>query len=325
MSLWKVYTINSVPYIIRFERQKCSSNRLTCWLSDFKSLWKETFENESEALTRANKENPLLATADIIQIILDTVCSLPPISETGDSSTSIRNVEQNDDAVTFRLKYYLAEGVPFKFFWALRKCPIDVFFEEITRGLLSHIDRLQKEREALEEIIRKKDEEIDQYKLEGAGPLSRKQLVTERFDPSERNVTNIFDYSQMVMPEEWTIDPKVQSAEPGRDQRNIDDSLVASEPATLQADDKKVEVKPFRGNTKNRNKYANKFPEPVAKLVYDSSQEISDTEPQGTAETNSNESVDNGTECNSEQARKTNGAEKADQPKPKKIRKVLNL
>lgn len=174
MKCWKRLNVNSDVYIIRFSLEKNENEftSLTCWLSDFKSIWKESFESSVVLMRRVQDENILLIASEIEDKIFETIASAP--EENIDNFISITK-KDGDQCMQLRLKYYLSAKVPLKFYWNLKKCEQDDFFEEVTLPMLQQLD----------EPVKAKDREIEQYKLEGAATLTRKQLITEPFDAKE--------------------------------------------------------------------------------------------------------------------------------------------
>lgn len=183
MNIWKKLIIDpDENYVIKFDADESEaddliSNKITCWFSDFKFIWTECFENGSNMLERVKTLNPLLSTDGGGSSLLKTVTTIP-VDETFSKNCRI---EKNDDNLVLHMKYYLSDRVPLKFNWRMKKCTEHEFFEQITKRMLWQIGTLQQDNNSLMDLIKRKDQEIEQYKLEGAGPLIRKQLITEPF------------------------------------------------------------------------------------------------------------------------------------------------
>lgn len=172
MNCWKKLLINTDIFIIRFSLKKTKNTfeSFTCWLSDFKSIWKETIDDVSYFMDRVQNENKLLDIIEIIDTIYESLISLPD---------ECQNDSEVDEAIKLHIKYYLSKIVPLKFFWQLNKCDQEEFFTEITLSMLRQINGLEIVNSDLKEIIYAKDREINEYKLAGAAPLIRKQLITQ--------------------------------------------------------------------------------------------------------------------------------------------------
>lgn len=82
------------------------------------------------------------------------------------------------------LSFKYNEGVPFKFSWNLTKDSDEVFFEQITNALINSMAIMEEQNKELKTVIRHKDAEIEQYKLEGI-KLVRKNLETNVFNENE--------------------------------------------------------------------------------------------------------------------------------------------
>lgn len=63
---------------------------------------------------------------------------------------------------------YKVDDDPFKFNWNLSELPEEEFQQSFTNPLMFCVEALSKENYKLKEIIEKKDQEIEQFKLEGA-------------------------------------------------------------------------------------------------------------------------------------------------------------
>lgn len=190
MNTWIKLEINSQNYIIQFVRDTQPVDSTTCWLSDFNAIWNETFHTTAGIMKRIKDENPLLLSTEIEQMLMNTITVIP--KTTGKQSTEQIKLNQIDDCMRLQLKYYLSDDVPLKFFWNLKKCEPNAFFNMITKPMLKQIGNLQQNNQHLMDIIKKKDLEIEQYKLDGAAPLIRKQFVTKPFD-----VKQLTEESQM--------------------------------------------------------------------------------------------------------------------------------
>ncbi|KAG4074442.1 hypothetical protein HA402_015138 [Bradysia odoriphaga] len=141
-------------------------------LTNLKELWSEKIEWQA-ILKRAKDENPIMNVTEKESAVERTIFS----SAKHYTCTTMNGTE------LLKSKHYIGD-VPFHFQWKLTKSSADVFYEEITRKLLVSLLNVQDQRTELFEVIKRKDAEIAQYKIEGA-VLTRTQVATQPFNNSE--------------------------------------------------------------------------------------------------------------------------------------------
>lgn len=184
MDQWLSFQINdSDHFIIKFccNQDDNTESVATCWLSNFTSLWTESITTKSELFDRFFADNEIIdrSSEGIEKQVLDTIGTLPP-----DSRKNIEILVDNNDVdqiIMLKFKYILS-GIPVRFHWKLTKSDSKQFFDVITKSIFQQLFELQNRNEELVKIIKSKDLEIEQYKLDGAKPLMRKQFVTRPFD-----------------------------------------------------------------------------------------------------------------------------------------------
>lgn len=199
MEQWLKLKIGDDLFIAKFEQKSAEilENSFTFWLSDFKTLWNEYSITKDSLLQRLAEENPSLEINDEIpKQLMVAVGGL----ETANA------IKTDDDEVKLQVKLLLDGEVSIDFYWLLKRCEPQVFFEMITKPLLHQVGELQFNKKQLIEIIKKKDAEINQYKLDGALPLTRTGFITEPF-VEEKLVTSpamfncaIDDFQNMIGP-----------------------------------------------------------------------------------------------------------------------------
>lgn len=187
MDRWLNFQINdSDHFIIKFccNHDDTTESVATCWLSNFTSLWTESITTKSELLDRFFAENGVIdrSSEGIEKQVLDTIGTLPPDSK--HIEISIDNNNEDDQIITLKFKYILS-GIPVRFHWKLTKSDSKQFFDVITKSIFQQLFELQNRNEELVQIIKSKDLEIEQYKLDGAKPLMRKQFITRPFDEND--------------------------------------------------------------------------------------------------------------------------------------------
>lgn len=156
---WSEVAIDSVDYVIKFDIKDGPDalQSISCWLSDFSTIWLETIPIE-DIVERLKKCNPLLACNELMSRIISTITTVPK------NGNHIRLTGLNDDEVLhFNTKYFLSDGsdqIPLKFYWSLEKGDSQLFYENFSKIMLLKIIDLEKTNVFLLETIRKKDEEL---------------------------------------------------------------------------------------------------------------------------------------------------------------------
>lgn len=200
MEQWLKLKIGDDLFIAKFEEKSAENleNSFTFWLSDFKTLWNEYAINKDNLLQRLAEENPSLEINDEIPKQL--------MGAVGSLETANAHIKPDDDEIKLQVKLLLDGKVSIDFYWLLKRCEPQLFFEIITKPLLHQVGELQFNKMQLIGIIKKKDAEINQYKLDGALPLTRTGFITEPF-VEEKLVTSpamfncaIDDFQNMIGP-----------------------------------------------------------------------------------------------------------------------------
>lgn len=277
-SIWSTFEQKSDKFFIRFSRKPLPDGKeeITCWLTDLRVVYSESLSGMVEVMERVKNENPfLLLPSDIEKKVMETISALPKMTATSKA-----------DRITFtratnrlQLKYLLSESVPLKFHWTLNKCDETAFFEIITVPLLRQLVYVEEKTRNLVDIIKRKDLEIEQYKLDGALPLTRKQFVTERFDANQMKAQAkpLFDCSVSDLLLKNTI-TTIEDIEPI--QLNVSSGPRASETSNIdRADDLPPKIfisKRPKANKLRRNRgYDEKYTGPQ-KVQYANSDDQSD-------------------------------------------------
>lgn len=156
---WSNITVDSVNYVFKFERndKQGEIRSISCWLSDFTSIWIETIEAD-EVVDRLKKCNPMLACNEMLARILSTITKMPL---NGDNVTLTGL--NNNDVLHLGTKYFLSDGsdqIPLKFYWSLEIGSTQSFFEKFSQIMLLKIIDLEKTNEFLIDTIRQKDEQL---------------------------------------------------------------------------------------------------------------------------------------------------------------------
>lgn len=319
MNIWKRLTIEpNQAFIIKFETEEAESNveellsnKITCWLSDLKTLWCEHFENGTNMLKRVQTMNPLLFADSGGKSFLKTITSIP------DDETFTKNcrIEKDEENLKLITKYYLADRIPLNFNWCLKKCNKDEFFEQITKQMLWQISTLEQDNNNLIDLIKRKDQEIEQYKLEGAGTLTRKRLITEPFQLCKDLVNvQLFDKDIIGLNSGFVTPPPV----PQRKAQVSAENEKTENPNEAGVSESEQKGKPPRARNWRKQHKMHPVYKPTPKVTYE---DTSDSEL--SQEVFTVDSLPNRT--HSENVAKRTATSTTTEERPKKITKKLNL
>ncbi|XP_031624687.1 uncharacterized protein LOC116341647 [Contarinia nasturtii] len=212
MEKWSKLKIGTDQYIAKLNRKDADNlGSCTLWLSDFKTLWSESFTDKFDLIQRLADSNPALNIDDEIgEKLISEIFAF--------ESAKIDAYTNDDDEI--HLQHSLTDEMGCTFQWLLKKRDAQVFFEQITKPLLQQIGEMEDNEKVLIEIINKKDAEINQYKLEGAPELNRKKYITEKFDdtkytsPSKVFNCSIDSFEGMISPLSKKIAKREESISP---------------------------------------------------------------------------------------------------------------
>lgn len=185
MEKWKKLSIGSESYIVKFIKSDAEPI-VTCLLSNFKSIWSESITSTSILQKRFTEFNRRLDIED--DKLLGIITNLPE---------SIQNTKfdaAEDGVRKLSFEYHLSAEIILRHIWFLQKSDEQTFFEQITKPMMNQMLELYDSHTKLIDIVKRKDQEIEQYKLDGAPPITRQQLVTKPFDivDAPRNM-NMFE------------------------------------------------------------------------------------------------------------------------------------
>lgn len=186
MERWSKLKLGANLFLSKFDRKNSETvDSFTFWLSDYKTLWSECINSKDNLLQRLADDNPALTITD--EIFDQLVGALNPVESTAHANTDIK---PGDEEIKLQLKLSLGDKIQSQFHWFLKKCDSETFFEQITKSLLYENCELKQ----LIDIVKKKDDEIKQHKLEGARPLERKRFITDVFNADEFTLqSQVFD------------------------------------------------------------------------------------------------------------------------------------
>lgn len=326
-SFWSKFEENSEKLFVHFTHKRLPDDKdeIACWLTDLKVLFSETLIGMSEVMERVISENPLLLTSGIEKKVLETILVLPK-----------KSVAAKVDQITFsrannrlQLKYYLSEKVPLKFYWTLGKCDETKMFEMVTVPLLRRIVQAEEKCRDMVDIIKRKDLEIEQYKLDGA-QLTRSHFATALFDASQMKsqAQPLFDCSVGDLLLTNTVD----AIDDGP--LNVSSSSRESETSKTSKTDK-VEDIPAKSFVPNRHRArkikrtrydAVPFSGPTKPIYKSSDDDNDDVEritsvSSSTVQSHCSGSNDNATENPAD----SNSSALSTKPQIRKIRNVLNI
>ncbi|XP_015172926.1 PREDICTED: non-homologous end-joining factor 1-like [Polistes dominula] len=188
--VWKEIIIDNESCII------CVTKEHNAWkilLSNFKEIWSECLTDEN-ILNRSKELNPILIIDDseLMEVVLDTLTNIPKYAD----NPSVDHIKL--------LKNF--EGGRFKFVINFSKGTTEEYWDNITKPLcLSSIELIRRQNILLD-LIKKKDQEIAEYKAEGA-ELIRKNIETKVFNENQLDTHAIkIDESNYVDPFQKVIE-----------------------------------------------------------------------------------------------------------------------
>ncbi|CAK9833328.1 Non-homologous end-joining factor 1 [Anthophora retusa] len=180
--MWSNIEINNDIYIISITQK---DNAINIFLTNLIEIWMETLTHNI-ILQRCKTLNPLLNVEAIncYEIVLGIL-----------NNISVHIVEASTEQIKLKVPI---EGGSMKFSLNLLiGKPKDVW-ENITKPLCISSMEIIRQHEFLLDLIKKKDEEIAEYKAEGA-ELIRKNIETKRFTEEQLKINspplNTFDYT----------------------------------------------------------------------------------------------------------------------------------
>lgn len=185
MKQWSDLQTESGVYIVRLDEQSIENREestFTIWVSDFKTLWNETLTRQ-DIIERFAQKNSNIANGinndDVIKSQL--ISALATVANMKNPSIDSEPQSDNDNGLKLQLKYVIFDDQEVDFQWQLKKCGAQEFFEQFTKSLLRQVGELQDQKKEFVDGMKRKDDEIDQYKLE-VGPIEiRKRFITEKF------------------------------------------------------------------------------------------------------------------------------------------------
>ncbi|KAI4499795.1 hypothetical protein M0802_005051 [Mischocyttarus mexicanus] len=187
--LWKKINIDNEYFII------CVTKEHNAWkilLSNFKEIWSECLTDE-KILSRSKELNSTLIISDNehMEVVLDVLTDISKYA-----------VKSSVDHIKL-LKNF--EGGWFKFEINFSKGTTEEFWDNITKPLCLSSVELIRRQNILLDMIKRKDQEIAEYKAEGA-ELIRKNIETKVFNENQLNThvmkideSNCIDQFQSVI------------------------------------------------------------------------------------------------------------------------------
>lgn len=166
--VWKNLKINDKDYVICFIKENESWK---VFLTDLIEIWMETLTDET-IFHKCQIMNPLLnlEVFDWKQLVLDILNDIPQYVHANVLEVTTYRIELRKDKDFIKLKFSLD----------LLKGTLQQFWENVTIPLCSSSVELIRRHKILLDLVKQKDEEIAEYKAEGA-ELIRKYIATKPF------------------------------------------------------------------------------------------------------------------------------------------------
>ncbi|KAJ3666219.1 hypothetical protein Zmor_001672 [Zophobas morio] len=180
--MWKTFQHEDKLYMLKIIYEE----DLELYLTDLQNLWIQKLSKEA-VLLKFQECNPLFD-IKIDEAVAEVVELINQIAEAGNLILST-----NGDELQLSAESEKSE-VKIKFQFDFIKSTQDMFLKEVTVPLIQTVKHLEACQSILCNLVKKKDRELEEYKLE-KGLISRDDLITERFDDAMLN--NIDDKSMM--------------------------------------------------------------------------------------------------------------------------------
>ncbi|PNF28496.1 hypothetical protein B7P43_G15233 [Cryptotermes secundus] len=164
--MWKHIRIEHNDYIIK---KISMDGHHKVLLSSFVNMWGEEITSAS-LYQRCKCFNPLVEGDE------ETV-SQWTLSQIHDKTNAQISIKECENAQVMEINSKLA-GVPFTVKFYLKVMTSQEIYDEITLPLLLMVQQLQAQKHLLFDLLKKKDIEITEYKLEGAQLSRRKKLLS---------------------------------------------------------------------------------------------------------------------------------------------------
>ncbi|XP_043273876.1 non-homologous end-joining factor 1 isoform X2 [Venturia canescens] len=216
---WRTLVIADEKYSIRcLERDRS----FKIFLTNLHDIWIE-YLDENNIIQKCKTLNPSLSIED-----MDIVRYIGQLLMDIEKRAVKKSVEHIEFAENL-------DGGIFKFSIDFEKGSSQQLWEEVTMPLCLLAGELQRRQTILLDLVRKKDEEITEYKLNGA-KLTRKYITTEKFDQAvfQRNapkldIKHIFESFENVMAMQAEVKDSIKLKPVCLTQENNDVALIKNE------------------------------------------------------------------------------------------------
>ncbi|CAD1471766.1 unnamed protein product, partial [Heterotrigona itama] len=181
---WNNIKINNDSYMVSITQK---DDTIKVFLTNLIEIWMDTLTKEI-ILDRCRKLNPLLNIEDLnyYDVVLNIL-----------NNMSRNMINASVEHIKLRAEI---DGGMMKFDVNLTKGTSQDFWEIITKPLCMSTMEISRQHKFLLDLVKKKDEEISEYKAEGA-ELIRKNIETKRFEEEQLKITildpNIIDYTNI--------------------------------------------------------------------------------------------------------------------------------
>ncbi|KAF6206996.1 hypothetical protein GE061_018233 [Apolygus lucorum] len=150
-------------------RKDVEGNRITICVSNLRSLWRSQL-TEDDVLGLFRRQNPLLqAKSECIMTYIHSCL------DSKESSTTVK-IDDRNKSLALRLVSQASE-IKVKLHLILEIQDDQEFFREVTNPMVAVVMQLMEQRSKLLSLVRSKDLELREYKLEGA-EITRKNVET---------------------------------------------------------------------------------------------------------------------------------------------------
>ncbi|KAJ7371298.1 Non-ous end-joining factor 1 [Desmophyllum pertusum] len=175
---WKYFSISDKPFLVKsmFVEMDCSYE-FCMW--DFSTFWYEKVEHDNFRV-RAKELNPNVE-AKLSYLLKFVQKSIEENNKKEEPTFTINEEAISDDKLIVKMKTKLQAGVPFVWEFHCSVGEKNMVGSQLVQPMLAMIVELNRRQAELCTLLRKKDQEIMDYKESGIR-LSRKSLGTSEFN-----------------------------------------------------------------------------------------------------------------------------------------------
>ncbi|XP_041458379.1 non-homologous end-joining factor 1-like [Lytechinus variegatus] len=178
---WLPFTIEGNHLLVK---SLFTQTSFTVLVYDYTTMWIEQ-GNREVVLNTAKVCNPSVEAplSELLQHLSDL---LQEVKQSVKYNLEYKEKDRTKERLKIHLTSKLPQGVPFKWTLSLSKATDEMAASHLTNPLLILVSELMRREKELHRLIKKKDDEIEDYKMAGA-KVSRKNKLTPVFEGKSFN------------------------------------------------------------------------------------------------------------------------------------------